>query len=207
MNAISDLIGSASGTTPTAPAAAAPTASDASPGSPSIPPQALNVIRGLASGQVPGTYIPSDAPKIETGLSPGDLLKAGVGLYKPKTTGLVAVAYSPKQVSEKMLQKMDADGTLTKNFPSITDLLKGTEEAPGGAVADLTGADGSTPPSGASGATEQPASVPVMPRPTFGADAQATAANARIQALSPEPSKRKIPGGGSVLNGLVARAA
>lgn len=202
-NAISELLPATAGTIP---AATAPNASEASPGSPSIPPQALNIIRGLASGQIPGAVIPSDAPKIETGLTPGDLIKAGIGLYHPRTKGLAGVAFSPEHVSEAMLQKMDKDGTLAKNFPSMTDLLKGVEAAPGGALDGLTPPDGSTQPASADGSPTQPSSVPVLPRPTFGADAQAEAANARLASLNPEPSKRLIPGGGAVLNGLVTRA-
>lgn len=203
-NVISDLTG---------PAEAAPApAVDAAPeipalavdgAGPKVPEQALRVIRGIGAGQIPGALVLKGQPGIESGITAPMLNEMGVGLYRPKDPTLLAVAFSPKQVSVKMLQGMDAAGKLKDSFPTMTSLLQGPGGDAGGAPMAPGAEEGATGPAPE---PTPPATSQVMPKPTFGSDAQAQAANERLNNLTSEPSKRKIPGAGAVLNGLVTRA-
>lgn len=178
-------------------------AAPAAPESPiaGTPPQVQLVLRGLSSGQIPGAFVPKDAPKIESGLTPEKLNDLGIGLYLPKDKTLAAVAFNHGKVSEKMLQKMDAAGTLTKNFPDITTLLEGTGDSGSAPASSDTAPD-------SSGAVADPtATIPVLPRPGLTGAGANSLANKRVNALSLDPSKRTIPGGGAVLNGLIDRPA
>lgn len=157
------------------------------------------IVRGIASGQLPGAYIPESAPKSEANVSPEDLSAQGVSLYRPQTPGIAAVMFNSEVVPIEKIKELDASGTLTKTFPSVTDLMAGPS-AEAGATPEA--------PAEAAEPAQQPSAVPVLPRPTFGGAAARKVSTARLAALGGgvEPSKRLIPGGGSVLNGLVQRA-
>lgn len=186
MNVIQDLGG--------APAAAPQAASLPSLDSnaPAIPSGPLKVLRGVANGQIPGVVVPKGSPEIASDLTPDDLSGMGVGFYIPQSTDYVGVLFNPEQISEGMLQKMDKAGKLSE-LPSIDSMLG---ESP--AAEPVTPEEGAAP-SGMG-------AVPIMPRPSMSADAQGELANDRLQNLTTEPSKRKLPGAGTVLNGLMNRA-
>jgi hypothetical protein len=152
----------------------------------------LLVLRAIASGQIPGVTVPSDAPSIPSDLTPDDIAGAGVGLYKPQSEGFAVVLFNESKVALPDLQRMDAAGTLAEALPSITSFL--APPAPGDDAGPVA-------------AAEDAAKVPVMPRPGMSGDAQRQVADARMDNLTPvEPSKRAIPGGGTILNGLLKRA-
>lgn len=163
----------------------------------------LQVLKAVASGELPGVAIPKNAPKIASPLTGQDVLSLGLGFYKPKDDDLAAVLFNPKKVPVSTLQALDKKGSLDKAFPSITSFLDGEEgKAPATKDSPINNLNltGSPAPADAGAAT-----VPVLPRPTFGAAAQKTLATKRTNLIAGNvaPSARPIPGGGSVLNGLL----
>jgi len=195
-NVIEDLAG----------APVAPVAEPAASGVPAvdapaldIPEAPLRVLRGIKNGQLPGATIPEGAPPGKSGLTPDGLQAMGVNIYKPHSKGLAGVAYAPEHISEKEVAHLDKAGKLSDVFPDIMKLLG--DQAPA--------AEGSGAPAEAAGASPTPpTSVPVLPRPTFGSDAQARITGDRVNAIQGvEPSKRPLAGAGKVLNGLFARPA
>ena len=167
-----------------------------------IPEAPLRVLRGIKSGQLPGATIPENAPPGKSGLTPDGLQAMGVNIYKPHSKGLAGVAYAPEHISEKEVAHLDKAGKLSDVFPDIMKLLG--DQAPTG-VQNNEG-DVAAPDAGAS--PTPPTTVPVLPRPTFGSDAQARITGDRVNAIQGvEPSKRPLAGAGKVLNGLFARPA
>lgn len=164
---------------------------------PPIPDGPLKVLRGVASGQIPGVAVPKGTQEIASGLQPEDLQDFGVGFYIPKSDDYVAVLFNPEQISEKMLQNMDKAGQLSQ-LPSIDKLLGGAS-GESETVSAPPSSDEDTGPSGM-------APVQILPRPGLSSSAQSSLANDRLKNLATEPSKRTIPGAGSVLNGLINRA-
>jgi hypothetical protein len=158
---------------------------------PEIPRKPMLILRAIASGQLPGVVVPSNTPPIKNNLTPEDIAAMGVGMYRPQSEGLALVLFNSEQAPVETLQSMDQAGKLAEAFPSITEFL------------------GSAGSAEAAQAPEQPQDepmperVPIMP-PASGVAPQA--AQARLKALQPTaPSKRPVPGGGQVLNGLMQR--
>lgn len=165
-----------------APAESAPAAED-----PTTRP--MMVLRAVSAGQLPGVLVPDDAPSIPSNLTPDDIANAGVGLYKPTTPKIAVVLFNQKQVPLEKLQSLDKEGKLAESLPSITSLLGG----PSAPAADAAPAPGATTAANL---------VPVLPRSAGGHDA----AMLRMKSLLPvDPSQRQVPGGGTVLNGLLQR--
>lgn len=205
-NVIADLTGAEAPVANIAPAGAPIPALEDKPALPDVPEAPLRVLRGIKNGQIPGAVIPEGAPPGKSGLTPEGLVELGIDVYRPKTKGLAGVVFAPEHLSLKEVQHLDAKGKLQDVFPNIMSLLG--EGAPNGS----TGADNETvdsvSPSSQGTAPTPPQTVPVLPRPTFGSDAQARATSERVNAIQGEvPSKRPLPGAGKVLNGLFARAA
>ncbi len=167
---------------------------------PPVPDGPLKVLRGVSSGQIPGVVVPKGTPEIASGLKPEDLHQFGVDLYIPKSGDYVGVLFNPQHISEKMLQGMDKAGKLGE-LPSIDKLL-GSDSGDSGASADA----GPTPSADSDLGPSGMAPVQILPRSGLSSDAQGSLENSRLKALTTEPSKRTIPGAGSVLNGLVNRA-
>lgn len=173
--------------------------------------RALGVLKAIAAGQLPGVSVPTDAPKLSTDLTPDHLVSLGVGIYRPKSTGLSAVLFNQKTVPLSTVKMMDSSGTLSKSFPSITTFLGDLgADSKGSPSEDSAGPPGADAPSASdmnlTGKAPSVASVvPVLPRPGFGAAASRQAATARMKALGgTEPSARAVPGAGAIVNGLWA---
>jgi hypothetical protein len=154
----------------------------------------------IASGEVPGAYIPADVEPRESNITPDALQSAGLLFYKPKTPNVLAVLFNPEVLPAKKLKELDLGGQLTEALPPITQLM-GAGDA---AETPSTSYQSVEAPETSVQAPSAPETVPVLPAPTFGVDAQRQAARTRLQTLAgQEPSKRPIPGGGQVLNGLL----
>jgi hypothetical protein len=186
----------------------------------------LAVLKAVAGGQLPGVLVPTDAPKLDSSITPQDLHTAGIGMYRPQTKGLALVLYDPQQVPVATLQAMDAAGKLNKAFPSITKLMDQFKSEDSGEKSEDSGSRKNVPETNAADTTDSrgpagspindmnltgapaptaPNMVPVLPKSSFSADAQKRLALARQSAIAGNvpPSARPIPGGGSLLNGLL----
>lgn len=207
MNALSDLMPAGAPAAQIAPAGSPeiPALAD-KPALPDIPEAPLRVLRGIKNGQLPGAVIPEGAPAGKSGLTPEGLVELGIDVYRPKTKGLAGVVFAPEHLSLKEVQHLDKAGKLQDVFPNIMSLLGDgapTGDSAGGPLEDTAGNSDANPD-----APTPPQSVPVLPRPTFGSDAQNRAVSARATAIQGDvPSKRPLPGAGKVLNGLFARPA
>lgn len=173
----------------------------------------LAVLKAVIGGQLPGVLIPHDAPKIQSSLTPQDLLQSGVGLYRPKSPGIAAVLFNPQHVPVSTLKAMDSKGTLKKAFPPITKFLGASKgkAAPKSSKVSNQAPGPSDSPSAISetNLTGSPAPatvnmVPILPKPSFSADAEKQLAMKRVNAIAGNtlPSNRPMPGSGSVLQGL-----
>ena len=156
------------------------------------------ILRGIASGQLPGAYVPKNAAPVKSDLTPEDLTQAGISIYKTRDPQVSAVLFNPETISEKQVAHLDTAGKITSVFPSTATLLAGPSGAPADAAAPTDG----------SGDSEAAMTVPVLPRPNFGGMSPATMTNSRMMALNggSEPSKRLVPGAGKIINGLMERA-
>lgn len=149
------------------------------------------VVRALASGQVPAAWVPKGT--IEGGMEPDAITKqAGLNIYHPRVqTHIQGVVFNPLAVNKAELSHLDKQEKLDAVFPNLVNLLSG-----GGAPSE----GGET----SSAVGEAPADrIPVTPTVVRGSNA--IAAGPRPALNLPEPSRRIRPGGGSVLNGLLAQ--
>lgn len=191
--------------------------------------RALGVLKAVSQGTLHGVSIPHDAPKLQaTGITPESMADMGVSMYRPVSKDMAFVMFNAKQVPVSTLKAMDKAGTLGKAFPPITKFLgsgggpaasgkgkSGVGTPPSKAAQDYANSpQGAAAPAGAStpsttdlNLTGTPSSVqptvPVLPRPGFGAGANQQAAVQRMKALSGSPpSSRANPTAGSIVNGL-----
>lgn len=157
------------------------------------------VVRAVANGQIPGAYIAAGA----TGGSANppsaqDMADMGVNFFKPVASkDVMAVMYSPKAITPKELDRLDQTGKLTEVFPNVADLLGGPASASGEAPVPGAPVEPIVP--------EMPQQVAIQPRQSVGGDPMA---QQRLAVLNSggAPSKRVVPGGGAVLDGLMRRA-
>jgi hypothetical protein len=165
----------------------------------------LAVLKAVALGQLPGVLIPKDAPKMQSSLTPGDVTSLGIGIYVPHTKGIHAIFFNQKSVPTSTLKALDKAGKLKTAFPSIMSFLSGKGAAPASPADEPTPVSGISDNNLTGSAGPMPSVVPVLPRPSFSADASKQMAMRRVNALNGSPSSQTLPGGGSVLNGLLHR--
>lgn len=154
------------------------------------------LLHDLVAGDVPGVYAPKGfqpTPELAAMTNMKMIKTLNLGVYRPKDQEVAAVMFNPLKISIKDLQEADKNNELTKILPPITKYLHqqgptGVSEGPtGGLIGNQT--------------------TQVMPRPTFGADAQKMAAQMRSKNFAPQgPTAGPIPGGGVILNSLLKRA-
>lgn len=179
------------------------------------------VVHALIKGGIKGVYAPADLqPSDELALQTNPVLikHLGLGVYRPKDPDVKAVLFNPAKISLQELQKADKDDKLTKILKPITKFLGGAsasasrgQGAAGGPepIGDgpAGGLTGQNTPAAGTAPAPSPSPVSVMPKPTFGADAQKMAAEMRSKNFAPQgPTAGPLPGGGNILNGLLKRA-
>lgn len=160
----------------------------------------------IATGKIPGVVVPKDwrAPATKV-ITPQVMGALGLVFSKPEDPSLALAIVNPKKVTRKEFDKLDKEGKLDNHFPSIAEFVPSTGDAMTPAAnAPVAQAEPGT------GAPSQ-GQVPIVPAPVgpgLGANAQDQIAKARAQnlTLNQVPSARQVPGGGSVLNGLIKRA-
>lgn len=195
---------------------------------PQIQARALGVLKSIGQGKLVGVHVPSDAPKLKSSLTPGQVSSFGVGIYKPTSKDVAAVFYNPKQVPLTTLKAMDKAGRLDNAFPSIMSFLKGrgSVNAPAGGPRGAFGEPGASAPAGSATGTsangsggppgrnvasasdlnltgtpgaKMPAAVPVLPKPGATAGFNATMASKRVAGVNgPPPSQQSNPSSGLV---------
>jgi hypothetical protein len=115
------------------------------------------------------------------------LLRLGLGIYSAK--GGRIVFFNPAVLRPEEVRKIDEHGAIDKTFPPLSEI----------------GADaGPTQPSAAPAASPAPVSAP-MGTPVPPAPGGAGLTEKRLTAASSK--KQTIPGGGSILNGILKSAA
>jgi hypothetical protein len=176
------------------------------------------LLHELVVGDVKGVYAPKDlqpSPELAALTGPKMIKTLGLGVYRPKDPDVKAVLFNPNKISIKQLQEADKEDRLTKILVPVTKFLSGDSKAAQGApgapaaVGDgpVGGLAGQNTPPAAATSSPSPEPVGVLPKPTFGADAQKMAAEMRAKNFAPAgPTAGPIPGGGNILNGLLKRA-
>ena len=176
--------------------AASPAPTPDAPAGPSATPDlsAFPVAAAIASGKIPGVYIPKGFKgKAAPGLTAQVLIKSGLGIYRPTSPDIQAVLFNAKTVPVAALKQADKAGELAQVLPPITAFTDASK-APQGAAAGASDEQSPEP--------SAPDTVPVLPRPSSSRVQSSTLRN-----LAPQtPSGRQIPGAGTVLNGLLPKA-
>lgn len=177
-----------------------------------LPPdvQAVPVIKMISIGNPPavliepGQYFPSLEP---IGKNLPKIVAAGLDFYKSaKGDG---VLFNPLLINEAELKKADESGKLEKIIPKYADLTgEQPQEIPDDKFEELLKQqeDNATGLRQLSQQSEKPSAMaPEAPPPP--AQAENKIAQARTKNLAPTtPTTRNVPGGGTVLNGLLKRA-
>jgi hypothetical protein len=177
-------------------------------------------LKELAAGKIRGVYIPkgwdpNSAPQEAAMLTPEVAQGLGLALYRPHDKDMAAALFNPSKVPHKEVVEKDKAGKLHSFFMPITKFFGDEKsvapkkdngaESGSGTAPSPTAAGGTPTQDTPLGMGDQP--VPILPKPTFDADAQHAAAALRLNALAGKqlPSNRPLPGQGAVLNGLIAR--
>jgi hypothetical protein len=157
------------------------------------------LFRAIANGQIPGAYVAAGSTGGIDNPPPREAITGmGIEFFKPKvSTDVMAVLYNPKALNVKELTRLDETGKLTEVFPNAASIVG----SPASASEDQTNPDGSVAPS----VPEMPQQVPIQPRQAAGGDPMAAQRLAVLNSGG-SPSKRVVPGGGAVLDGLMRRA-
>jgi hypothetical protein len=171
----------------------------------------LSVLHAIVAGQIPGVVVPKEAEKLDSKLTPQHITGLGLGIYRPKTPGLLFAVFNPHSVPESTLKALDAKGTLGTALPSLTALLKGATPEGGQSTASGQTPAGDEPSAitdmnlTGTPAPSDPTRVAVLPRGGMSADANKQLALRRAKAAAGNisPSARPTPGAGAVLNGLM----
>jgi len=169
------------------------------------------LLHDLVAGDVPGVYAPKGfkpSPELAAMTNMKMIKTLGLGIYRPKDQEVAAVMFNPAKISLKDVQEADKANELTKIFPSVAKYADGAPEGPAGVGDGPTGGlIGNQTTQDQPAAGPSPEATQVMPRPTFGAEAQRMAAEMRTKNFAPAaPTAGPIPGGGNILNGLLKRA-
>lgn len=169
------------------------------------------VVHALVAGDIKGVYAPKGlkaSEELAVQTNPVLIKHLGLGVYRPKDKDVQAVLYNPNKISLEQLQKADKEDKLTSILQPVTKFLG---QNPGGPSSIGDGPTGGL--TGNQTSQDQPTNAPssepvqVMPRPTFGAEAQRMAAEMRSKNFAPAaPTAGPVPGGGTILNGLLKRA-
>jgi hypothetical protein len=173
--------------------------------------QKFPLLQDLTSGKVPGVYAPKGfqpPPQMAEATNPQVVQSLGLSIYRPHDNEVAAVLFNPKKISLQDLQKADKADKLEEVLKPITQYFDHTpssagtgqaQTAPMNAAGTPTTNDANPAPNAP---TESP--VPVMPKPTFTADAQRQAAAMRLKNLQPvAPTGGPVAGGGQVINGIL----
>lgn len=163
--------------------------------------------RDMAVGKIPGVYIPAGYKNaLGQGITPDLVTKLGFGIYRSMDKSIAGAFFNPKTVSVKEMQKLDKEGKLTEALPPIStyyDAMQGSK--PQTASDNTPDSAQAAPDASPSPTAPSTAPVPVMPPPAA-PSAQRQIAAARLKNTAPQiPTNRQVPGGGTVLNGLLAR--
>lgn len=164
------------------------------------------LLDAMVSGQLPGLNVPKNfrpSPELNSITLP-HIQAAGLSAYRPHDPTLAMSVFNPKIVSPADVQAADKAGKLPTLFPSVAQFdggaSGGADGASGGLSASAAGAVSSSPTS-----SQQPSSVPVLPRPASAASQQPLA-TARARLMNQLPTDRAVPAGGQILNGLLQPA-
>jgi hypothetical protein len=146
------------------------------------------LLADLVAGKIPGVSIPKGFKNSQAeALVPSvdSILKLGLKLFKPKVDQSVVIAVvNPDVVDPKALQEADEAGRVSDLLPSVTDFFPHEDQ----------------PATPANAPSNSPVSILPSPK-TSPAVSRIRASNAAPQT----PSDRMIPGGGTILNGLLKR--
>lgn len=159
----------------------------------------------IASAKIPGVFIPkgwsNPATKI---ITPQVINSLGLVFSKSKDPSIALAIVNPKAIKRSEFDKLDKEKKLDDHFPSIATFVPSVSGAAASPAADAETASSDAQKPGPS---EGPVDVTPMPAGGLGANAQDQIAKARTANLAQQlPSNRQVPGGGTVLNGLLKRA-
>jgi hypothetical protein len=170
------------------------------------------LLHDLVAGDVPGVYAPKGfkpSPELAAMTNMKMIKTLSLGIYRPKDPDVAAVMFNPAKISIADLQAADKKDELTKILTPITKYAGGPAQGGPAPVGDgpMGGLNGQNAPAAQGGAQLSPEPTQVMPRPTFGAEAQKMAAEMRSKNFAPQaPTAAPMPGAGNILNGLLKRA-
>ncbi len=197
-----NILDGLNGTPPTGAATmpAAATEAPAAPPDAAAPHPLQGMVQDLISGKVAAVYIPKNYsnPNFQAP-DPKALVSMGLALYSPKhDKDVAAVVGNPQLTTHAELVKMDKDGKLDKNFPSIATFLPHVDPT--------VGAEAGSPVAAPLPAAPSQTPVPVLPASGLSGSALGALAAKRASNFAPQiPSARQVPGAGAVLNGLMRR--